>query len=257
VPPSGISEAVATRRRGQRIPVALTFDDDLASHAAGAAPILRRLSAPAAFFVCGASLEAPHRFWWEHLQEAIDGRLVTAADLPDLPPDLVDSALARSDRAAARLAAAVEELTPAARDTVMETLRARTGPAPEDAGLRATCVRELVDAGFELGFHTLRHDRLPTLDDDALAAALEDGRGPLEAAAGRALTSISYPHGRADDRVAAAARAAGFTLGFTGGDRAAGPDEEPLLVPRIQPGFGTQGSFAVQLARFASGLLAT
>jgi len=256
VPPASIPEAVAARRRGRRIPVALTFDDDLTSHATNAAPILRRLSAPAAFYVCGASLEAPHRFWWEDLQEAIDGRLVTAADLPGLPPDLVDGALARAERAAAHLAAAVEELTPAARVGLTRALRARTGPAPKEAGLRATAVRGLVDAGFELGFHTLRHDRLPPLDEDGLAAALDDGRGRLEAAAGRALTSISYPHGRADARVAAAARSARFEVGFTGGERAATPRDEPLLLPRIQPTFGTQGSFAVQIARFASGLLA-
>ena len=255
VPPSAIPATLTARRRGQRIPVALTFDDDLASHAVGAAPILRRLSAPAAFFVCGASLDAPHLFWWEDLQEAIDRRLVASADLPVLPPDLVEAALGRSERAAARLATAVEELTPSAREDVAQTLRAHTGPPPGDAGLRATAVRALVDEGFELGFHTLRHDRLPPLDDDALAAALEDGRGRLEAAAGRALTSISYPHGRADGRVAAAAHAAGFELGLTGGERAATPGDTALLVPRIQPTFGTHGSFAVQVARFASGRL--
>lgn len=255
VPPSAIPEAVATRRRGQRVPVALTFDDDLASHAALAAPILRGLSAPAAFFVCGASLDAPHRFWWEDLQEAIDGRLVGAADLSGLPTELVGAALARSNRAAARLAAALEELTPTARDGVAQTLRERAGPPPADAGLRATAVRELVDSGFELGFHTLRHDRLPPLDEDGLAAALDDGRGRVEAAAGRALTSISYPHGRADDRVAAAARAAGFELGFTGGERAVTAGDDPLLVPRIQPVSASQGAFAVQMARFASGRL--
>jgi peptidoglycan/xylan/chitin deacetylase (PgdA/CDA1 family) len=255
VPPSGIPEAVATRRRGQRIPVALTFDDDLASHAVGAAPILRRHSAPAGFFVCGASLEAPHRFWWEDLQEAIDGRLVAAADLPGLPPDLVEAALARSDRAAARLAAAVEELTPTARDCVTASLRARAGPPPAEAGLRATALRALADAGFELGFHTLRHDRLPPLEDGPLAAAFVDARDRLEEVAGRALTAISYPHGRADGRVAAVARAAGFRLGFTGGERVVTATDDPLLVPRIQPTFASQGSFAVQMARFASGRL--
>jgi hypothetical protein len=45
-------------------PVAVTFDDDLASHAEVAIPILRRTGVPATFFVCGASLEQPFSFWW-------------------------------------------------------------------------------------------------------------------------------------------------------------------------------------------------
>ena len=54
---------------------------------------------------------------------------------------------------------------------------------PPDAGLRAEDVRTLADAGFEVGFHTLRHDPLPQLDDEALRRAMVDGRAELEGAA--------------------------------------------------------------------------
>ncbi len=73
VPCRELQEAVAARRRGQRFPVAITFDDDLASHAGHALPALRAAGLPATFFLSGASLESPHRFWWERLQAAVDG----------------------------------------------------------------------------------------------------------------------------------------------------------------------------------------
>lgn len=255
VPVSAILAAVTARRRGGRIPVALTFDDDLTSHAERAAPLLRRYGLPAAFFVCGASLSAPHAFWWEDLQRGLDEGLL-GEELPYVARSLVAAARAREPGAATALAAAVEELTPERRQAVAESLRALVGAPPPDAGLRAPQVRALADAGFDVGFHTLRHDRLPDLDGDALAAAMCDGRNRLGGVVGQALRLIAYPHGRADERVAAAARAAGFGLGLAGGERAVLPDDDPLLVPRVEPRASAAGAFAVVLARFVSGRLA-
>ena len=69
---SELLDAARERRRGERFPVAITFDDDLPSHVRGAMPVLQRHGAPATFFLCGASLERPFAFWWERLQRAWD-----------------------------------------------------------------------------------------------------------------------------------------------------------------------------------------
>ena len=45
VPASQLHGAMLARRRGRPIPIAVTFDDDLASHLEVAAPLLRRLAA--------------------------------------------------------------------------------------------------------------------------------------------------------------------------------------------------------------------
>ncbi len=65
---SQLHGAMLARRRGGRIPIAVTFDDDLASHGELAAPLLRRLGCPATFFLTGAG----HAFWWQRLQAAAD-----------------------------------------------------------------------------------------------------------------------------------------------------------------------------------------
>ncbi|MGD9769709.1 MAG: polysaccharide deacetylase family protein [Pseudolabrys sp.] len=66
--------------------------------------------------------------------------------------------------------------------------------------------------GVTIGAHGYSHTRLTTCDDGALARELTDSRAWLEDLLGAPVTTMSYPHGAVDDRVATAAAAAGFTL---------------------------------------------
>jgi len=226
-----LPQAVAERRRGSRFPVAITFDDDLGSHVELAAPILARHEVPATFFLSGASLEQPFASWWQLFQRAVDKGIEPLAE-----GESIHVAAAR-----------IESMSPGEREAVAERLEAALGGEPPDTGLRRAEVRALVTAGFDVGFHTLRHDRLPELDDTALAAALDDGRAELEAALGRLVTAIAYPHGKANARVAAAAAEAGFRLGFTGWYGPVAPTSDPLLLPRIEPTFGPTAGVELQL----------
>jgi peptidoglycan/xylan/chitin deacetylase (PgdA/CDA1 family) len=243
-----ILDAVRKRRRGQRFPVAITFDDDLASHVCDAAPALQRERVTATFFLGGTSLREPRPFWWEDLQRAVDNRLVTAGAVPHVAEDDLRAALERAPKAIFRVAATIERLTPAQRAEAAAALRGAVGSANGEAGLKEADVRGLAEAGFEVGFHTLRHDALPALSDAELGAALRDGRETLESAAGRKLELISYPYGKADERVAAAAASAGFRLGFTTKRGPVTPETGPLLVPRI-PSAPSVGKTVLRVAR--------
>jgi peptidoglycan/xylan/chitin deacetylase (PgdA/CDA1 family) len=202
-------------------------------------PVLASAGATATFFLSGASLHRPYRFWWERLQAAVDQRI-----------DLASLSIATPRRPIAihELGRTIETLPPAARRTVEGELEEIVGPDPPDAGLRAEHLQRLVAAGVEIGFHTLRHDPLPLLDDEDLARAMEDGRRELAALVGRPLTSIAYPHGGADTRVAAAARSAGFEAGFTGRRGIVTPEADPLLLARLSPSYSSLGEFAFDVA---------
>lgn len=245
VPASRLQEATATRRRGERLPVSITFDDDLPSHRSIAAPALLRHGLTATFFLTGASLDGPYRFWWERLQDAVDGGLDVESALA--PVIEVRSRESAGPRWIHELTGAIRSLDPAARAVAQERLGALVGPDPADAGLRAEDVRWLVDAGFEIGFHTRHHHYLPNLDDAALHDAMTEGRERLAAAAGRPLTSIAYPHGGVDARVAAVARAAGFTAGFTTAAEGVTASSDPLLIGRVDPVYHGEGAFAADL----------
>jgi peptidoglycan/xylan/chitin deacetylase (PgdA/CDA1 family) len=207
-----------------------------------ALPILRRAGVPATFFLCGASLERPFAFWWERLQRAFD---LHADEVRGL---VGGSALGAQAASLHEFGAIIEAMTPEERDQVSARLTHTLGPDPENAGIRADDVRKLASSGMEIGFHTLRHDPLPSLDAAALARALSDGRDMLEAVAGRRLSTIAYPHGRADRRAANAARQAGFEIGFTGERQAVGPESDPLLLGRLGPSYRSIGHFALQIA---------
>jgi peptidoglycan/xylan/chitin deacetylase (PgdA/CDA1 family) len=225
-----LPEAVRARRRGDRPPVAITFDDDLPTHRRWALEALRSAGLTATFFLNGASLDGPRTWWWDRLQAARD-RGLGWEDL--LPPPLLDSAAAGGAPTVATVSEAVQRLTPGARNALHERLGALVGADPPDAGMRAADVRAIVAAGCDVGFHTRDHEPLSLVDDATLRRQLREGRDELEAVTGRPLVALSYPHGKADERVAAAARDAGFRLGFTVDPEPMRPATDPLLIGRL------------------------
>lgn len=233
VPLERILDEVRARRRGARFPVAVTLDDDLRSHDEAAAPILRRVGLPATLFLTGSSLDGPHAFWWERLQRALEYRLPGLEELPAVEAPELLVAAKDDPRLIHRIGERIAPLPPPLREEISEFLRDSLGGDPSDAGLRASHVRNLAQAGFRIGFHTLRHHPLPALDDDGLEAALREGRDRLAAEAGQDLSHIAYPHGLADERVGRAAREAGYALGFTTRAEAVVPRSDPLLLGRL------------------------
>ncbi len=75
-------------------------------------------------------------------------------------------------------------------------------------------LRALHAEGVAIGSHSMTHRDLTRLDDHALRRELEGSRHRLEDALGAPIRALSYPFGRCDARVAAAAAAAGYALGF-------------------------------------------
>jgi peptidoglycan/xylan/chitin deacetylase (PgdA/CDA1 family) len=235
---SELLEAARARAPGERVPVALTFDDDLRSHLEHAAPVLARHGAAATAFLCGSD----EPFWWHALQRAIDESTLSGGDLPGISSELTEEALARRPWAIARLARAIEELPPDRRATVTLVLSQLASDVPAPLGPEGA--RALLEAGWEIGFHTRRHDVLLQLDDASLARALHEGRERLP----ERPTTLAYPHGKAGRREALAARAAGYEAAFTGVPEVVTDSSDPHLIGRLQPNTTTIGRFALQLA---------
>lgn len=250
VPLRELVSRAENRSPGERIPVAITFDDDLSNHAAVAAPILEELGFPATFFLSGNCLTGPSPFWWQDLQLIVDqgpeGWSRMQRNLAEI------WSWAELDGGVGNLSITIEALPPDQRDAVSARLRELAGPVPLDQGLTAKAVRSLVDAGFEVGFHTLRHYSLQTLDEDDLDRAMQEGLDELAQVIGYRPTSIAYPHAKADLRVAGAAERAGFELGFAAGHVAATPEQHPLLLARVVAQTESLGAFQWGLGRVAN-----
>lgn len=218
VPLADLRPAVAARRRGQRFPVAVTLDDDLDHHYTRALPALLTVDAPATFFLCGSFLDpAPKDYWWQRLQRAVDA----GADVTHLTQTgtILDQGQA------------IAQLPPESRDAVARELGKLSGPPPSGVVLTADHAMGLP----HIGFHTIRHDTLTQLDNEQLTQALVDGRARLAEFVGQPIDAIAYPHGQADQRVVAAARECGFTIGLTGQPEAVRPGTDPLAMGRYEP----------------------
>jgi peptidoglycan/xylan/chitin deacetylase (PgdA/CDA1 family) len=245
VPAGELVAAANARRAGEAVPVAITFDDDLPSHLEQAAPILGRRGAAATAFLCGTD----EPFWWQLLQAAIDSEAIGARTLgPAVEARLVEAALRREPGAIGALGKAIEDLPPPDRDAVAARLREAV---PEPPALLSADGRErLRAAGWEIGFHSRRHDLMTKLDDDALRAALVDGRA---AVGNGGVRTFAYPHGKATARESRAAREAGYVAAFTGRAEVLTEATDIHLIGRLQPRGASLGEFAIQLARALAG----
>lgn len=76
-------------------------------------------------------------------------------------------------------------------------------------------IREMQGRNVSFHSHTRSHADLPTLNDDGLADQLVGSRRALSRLLGQDVAYIAYPFGRLDDRVEAAARAAGYRAAFS------------------------------------------
>jgi peptidoglycan/xylan/chitin deacetylase (PgdA/CDA1 family) len=74
-------------------------------------------------------------------------------------------------------------------------------------------VRQIADAGMEVGSHGMHHVSLTSVADAELASELRDSRAALQDISGQEVAGFCYPYGHIDSRVIAAVRSAGYGYG--------------------------------------------
>lgn len=197
-----MTEAVGQLRAGavEKPLLAMTFDDGYVDNLEFAAPILERHGLRGTFYPVAGLLGSALPPWYDvaarcvqQLQErgegcGLHGRPVEAAE-GVTPTALVEAA---------------KDLAPDARHTLVEYLQERLGCAPafhpHDGIMSGAQLRSLIDAGHEVGSHSVSHEILPLLEADALATEVQDSRAMLREALDRDVSSFCYPNGDFDDR---------------------------------------------------------
>lgn len=218
--------------------VLITFDDAYLDVAEHAWPVLRELGLPAVLFVPTGFPDGGGAFWWDRLHAAIEHGQQPAL-LTALGRELrLDSSVGRSG-AFRWLREQVKEMPHAEALAVVDGIVAELrGPAVAPSVIGWDGLRAMAGAGLTLAPHSRSHPILPTVDDATLAAELERPLEDLRREIGSAPPALAYPSGVHDARVRAAARAAGYRLGFST-RRAAIPSirrADPLALPRINVG---------------------
>jgi peptidoglycan/xylan/chitin deacetylase (PgdA/CDA1 family) len=245
-------ERLATRTLPSRA-LAITFDDGYADNVDVALPILSRLGLHATFFIATGFLDGGC-MWNDRVIEAVRGHKAGTLDLspiglPAVATGSIDERRAAIDRIIDRL-----KYQPlAVRAELAERVLAAAGAvAPLDLMMTSAQVRALAEAGMGIGAHTHMHPILAQLDPRDAQQEIETGKRALEAIVGRPVRLFAYPNGKPrrdyTHEHVRQARQAGFVAACSTAHGVAGPQADPLQLPRFTPWDREQWRFGARLS---------
>jgi len=212
-------------------PVLVTFDDGYRDNRDHALPILVRHKVPAVFFVATSYVAERRVFWWDRVAYLFHHAQVAAGRL-SYPTEIVlrpGGDGGRAHRMVLRLLKTCPEID---LERFLDELgRALRVPwdyeleqqLADDLVMTWADLRELSDAGMEIGSHTRTHRVLHTVPLAELPVELRQSRAEIERAVRRPVRAISYPVGRTLRTLPSLGRAvrdAGYRVGFSTESRA-------------------------------------
>jgi peptidoglycan/xylan/chitin deacetylase (PgdA/CDA1 family) len=111
-----------------------------------------------------------------------------------------------------------------------------TGRMIQPGFVTADQIRQLDQAGMDVGDHTAHHLDLPLLTSGQLQEEIAGSRQVLQSVLGHAVYFFAYPFGAFNDNVLRAVKAAGFSMAFTTAGGASESTAAPLTMPRLHVG---------------------
>lgn len=200
-----ISEMVDGLRHDEDLSntVALTFDDGYDNNLRVAAPILADHGMPASVYLATDHIGTQRWIWTDRIERAFDQTSCTQLTLDD---GAVLSLASLDERRQALHATKrqLKLLSVADRDLALDRLCEQLGvtdtePYDDYRFLDWTQARQLADAGFEVGAHTVHHAILSRLPDDEAAREILHSRDAVAANVGACCPVFCYPNGKPED----------------------------------------------------------
>ncbi len=108
--------------------------------------------------------------------------------------------------------------------------------------MSAQQLRELHDAGWEVGAHTRTHPHLPRLNPEEAWQEIALCREDLSNLLGEEVTTFCYPYGDLNEQVVYMVQQAGYRAACTTRKGLVYPDTDPYLLPRVHIAFGDGAS---------------
>jgi peptidoglycan/xylan/chitin deacetylase (PgdA/CDA1 family) len=191
-----LPEALERLARG-RLPsrsVCITFDDGYADNCTVALPMLVERGMHATFFVTTGVLNGGI-MWNDIVRES-----VRQAESPAVFKSYLGEAGSSAGDSEADVIAALEQRikyeAPDQRLRLAEELAESFGTrVPGDLMMSSQQVRELADAGMEIGAHTVTHPILSRIHADQARQEIEESKRVLEKICGRTIDLFAYPNG--------------------------------------------------------------
>lgn len=257
-----LDELAARVAAGSALPpraLAITFDDGYADNHRLAFPVLRQLGLTATVFVTTGSLDGGPPLWMAAVRALVAGATGGALQLPGMAPVELGPAGSRGPAARALTRALVplgaseraERLAAAAAAAGVDPARALAGTMLDWAQ-----VRELAQAGWTIGAHTVSHPNVALVAPAEAEAEIAGSRDAIAARIGSAPEHFAYPnsggaHRYFDPATGALLGRLGFRSAVTSqpGVLRAGADRYALPRIGVGPRLAPVSELAAALAR--------
>ena len=176
--------------------VCVTFDDGYANNAECALPVLQRWNIPATVFISTGFLNGG-LMWNDAVIEALRIAGSGEFDLRSLGLATYDLADFQHRRqAAGQIIREIKHWPPEKRAEAIRVIESMVGPLPENMMLTNDQVKQLGDAGIEIGAHTRTHPILATLKLADARQEIQASKDALEILTGKPVRYFAYPNGR-------------------------------------------------------------
>lgn len=212
--------------------VALTFDDGLLNNCSLAYPILKRLGAPATFFVCPSLLDSSQWLWNQEARERL--RALSVEQRVRLAREM-----GASDSTADGVVEWMKTLPLPVRNVAEDQVRRATPSFHPSQSQRCSfdmmswnTLAQLDPGLITIGSHTMTHSILSGLSDGLLDQEIIASRTTLEERLGRPVDCFCYPDGDFDERALTRVRAT-YKIAVTTTPACVPEPRDPHLLPRI------------------------
>jgi peptidoglycan/xylan/chitin deacetylase (PgdA/CDA1 family) len=233
--------------------VCLTFDDGYIDWFTGVVPVLRQRRMPATFFITTGQLNGMP-LWHERVRRAVQGAGNSVVDVSSPSRQLISVASSiERIKAVAAIEAYLKYQTLDVRERLIVELEAQTGSDPAAIPrMNAQQVRDLHNAGFDIGTHTVEHPILTRCDAARARVEISSAKETLEEIIGGEVPYFAYPNGRSSDYTSehiALVKESGYRCALTTQEGAWTEHASQFQIPRFTPWGPNSVRLAFQLSR--------
>lgn len=201
---------------------AVVFDDGYRDFIEYALPILKEYNTPASMYVITDSATYGTPPWTYVLDHTFQNSNILKAnfELSGLPEEFKVTGWQNNNERIAygkRLKPFLKQLSHNERESNLDALRLNFDDIiiPSDLFMSWNNIKEIYDAGVEIGSHTVTHPLLGTIESDAiLKNELNQSALTIQKHLGKFPLTISYPVGSYNEKVQQLSKEAGYLLGL-------------------------------------------
>lgn len=201
-----LKDLIAGIRCGQtlRDAVAITFDDGYENNFINAARVLTDFRMSATFFLATGYIGADRWLWVDRLEFILGHTRRDRLRLPGFPAELPLHTLEDKKRALRHIKDFVKSRLDGSADELLQEVERQCGgddvaPYGDYRFMTWDQARQLADAGFDIGAHTVNHAILSRRKLEDAKREVLDSRDRIVAEIGRCSRIFCYPNGRAGD----------------------------------------------------------